>query len=154
LLRLLLPELLKVIALVALAAAVIVAIVVFSMPTPRTPGSPDVGFTEFTPDRTEIRVGESSNIVFNVQNSEPRLVNDSKVQIVIEPAGYQPYLSVSDPVIELPAMLSQDARTGEQRVSIHAGSVPAKEAVYDVKGVLLVEGKQSDVRGFELRVRQ
>jgi hypothetical protein len=51
-------------------------------------------------------------------------------------------------------MLSKDARTGEQRVAIHANSLPAKEAVYDVKGVLLVEGKQSDVRGFELRIRQ
>lgn len=146
--------LLKAISLAALAAAVAVAFLVFSMPPARTPGSPDVKFTEFIPDRTEIRVGESSNVVFNVQNREPRLVNDSKVQIVIEPAGYQPHISVSDPVIELPAMHANDARTGEQRVAIHANSLPAKEAVYDVKGILLVEGKQSDVREFELRVRQ
>ena len=145
---------LKVIALAALAAAVIVAFIVFSMPPSRTPGSADVTFTEFLADRTEIRVGESSNVVFNVQNREPRLINDSKVMVVIEPAGFQPYLSVSDPVIELPAMLSKDARTGEQQVSIHANSLPAKEAVYDIKGVLLVEGKQSDVREFELRIRQ
>lgn len=145
---------LKVIALAALAAAVVAAFLVFSMPPSRNPGSADVRFTDFLADRIEIRVGESTNVVFNVQNREPRLVNDSKVQIIIEPAGYQPYISVSDPVIELPAMLSKDARTGEQRVAIHANSLPAKEAVYDVKGVLLVEGKQSDVRGFELRVRQ
>jgi hypothetical protein len=146
--------LLKIVLLAALAAAVIAAFIVFSMPPSRSPGSADVRFTEFIPDRTEIKVGESSNVVFNVQNLEPRLVNDSKVMVVIEPAGFQPYLTVSDPVIELPAMLSKDARTGEQRFSIHANSLPAKEAVYDVKGVLLVEGKQSDVSEFELRIRQ
>ena len=146
--------LLKVILLAALAVAVAAAVIIFSMPTSRTPGAPDVKFTEFLADRVDIRVGESSNIVFNVQNREPRLVNDSKVMMVIEPAGYNQYLSISDPVIELPVMQAKDARTGEQSVSIHAGSLPAKEAVYDVKGVLLVEGKQSDIREFELRIRQ
>jgi hypothetical protein len=82
------------------------------------------------------------------------LVNDSKVQVIIEPVGYHQYISISDPVIELPAMLAKDARTGEQRVVIHANSLPAKEAVYDVKGILLVEGKQSDIREFELRISQ
>ena len=146
--------LLKAILLAALGAAVIAAFIVFSMPASRTPGAPDVKFTEFLPDRIDIKVGESSNIVFNVQNGEPRMVNDSKVMIVIEPDGYHQYLSISDPVVELPAMQAKDARTGEQRVSILANSLPAKEAVYDVKGVLLVEGKQSDVRQFELRIRQ
>lgn len=146
--------LLKAILLAALAAAAIVAVVVFSMPASLSPGAPDVKFTEFLPDRTDIRVGESTNIVFNVQNSEPRLVNDSKVMILIEPDGYHPYLSISDPVIELPSMHAKDARTGEQRVTVHANSLPAKEVVYDVKGVLLVEGKQSDIREFELRISE
>jgi hypothetical protein len=144
----------KAISIAALAAAVIVAVFVFSMPTPSSPGAPNVRFTEFTPDRTDIRVGESSNIIFNVQNRESRLVNDSKVQVIIEPAGYHPYISISDPVIELPALLAKDARTGEQRVVIHANSLPAKEAVYDVKGILLAEGRQSDIREFELRISQ
>ena len=52
----------------ALAVAVIVAIFVFSMSAPSSPGAPNVRFTEFSPDRTDIRVGESSNIIFNVQN--------------------------------------------------------------------------------------
>ena len=134
--------------------AVVAAVVVFSMPASRSPGAPDVKFTEFLPDRTDIRVGESSSIIFNVQNREQRLVNDSKVMVLIEPDGYQPYISISDPVIELPAMQAKDARTGEQKVTIHANSLPAKEAVYDVKGVLLVEGKQSDTREFELRISQ
>lgn len=140
--------------LAALAAAILVAVLVFSIPPTRTIGSPDVKFTEFLPDRTDIKVGESINVVFNVQNNEPRLVNDSKVQIILEPSGYHPYISISDPVIELPAMLASDSRTGEQKIIIHANSLPAKEVVYDVKGVLLVEGKQSDVREFELRIRQ
>lgn len=140
--------------LAALAVAVVVAFLVFSMPQSRTPGSPDVIFTEFLPDRTDIRVGEAANIVFNVQSRESRLINDTKVMIIIEPGSYQPYVSISDPVIELPELPAKDSRTGEQRVTILANGLPAKEAVYDIKGVLLVEGKQSDVRGFELRIRQ
>lgn len=90
--------LLKIISLAALAVAVVVVAVIFSSPAMRTPGTPDVRFTNFTPDRTEIRVGESANIIFNVQSREQGVVNDSKVMIVIEPDGYQPYISVSDPV--------------------------------------------------------
>ncbi|HKU50367.1 MAG TPA: hypothetical protein VJP79_10475 [Nitrososphaera sp.] len=146
--------LLKIISLAALAVAVVVVAVIFSSPAMRTPGTPDVRFTNFTPDRTEIRVGESANIIFNVQSREQGVVNDSKVMIVIEPDGYQPYISVSDPVVELPAMLAKDARTGEQSVRIHVNGLPAKEATYDVKGVLLVDGKQSDIRQFEMRVVQ
>jgi hypothetical protein len=51
-------------------------------------------------------------------------------------------------------MLAKDARTGQMRFAIHANSLPAKEAVYDVKGFLLVEGKQTDVSEFELRITQ
>ncbi len=43
--------------------------------------------------------------------------------------------------------------TGQMQVVISAAGAPAKEAVYTVKGVLFIEGKQSDVREFELRVR-
>jgi hypothetical protein len=39
-------------------------------------------------------------------------------------------------------------------VVISAAGAPAKEAVYTVKGVVFIEGRQSDVREFELRIRQ
>jgi hypothetical protein len=39
-------------------------------------------------------------------------------------------------------------------VVISAAGAPAKEALYTVKGILFIEGNQSDVREFELRVRQ
>ena len=39
-------------------------------------------------------------------------------------------------------------------VVISAAGAPAKEALYTVKGVSFAEGNQSDVREFELRVRQ
>jgi hypothetical protein len=51
-------------------------------------------------------------------------------------------------------MHSRDARTGQIEVIISAAGAPAKEAVYTVKGVLFIEGNQSDIREFELRVRQ
>jgi hypothetical protein len=146
--------LLKLIAVAALAVAVAIAVIVFSMPIQRNSGIPNVKFTEFTPDRTDIGVGESTKILFNVQNLEMRPIIDAQVIIVIEPSSYQPYLTIQNQTTELPDLHSKDARTGQMQVVISAASAPAKEAVYAVKGVLFVEGKQSDVREFEFRVRQ
>jgi hypothetical protein len=146
--------LLKVIALAAVAGAVAVAIVIFLMSTNTNTGTPNVRFTDFTADRIDIRVGQTTNIVFNVQNLEDRAITDARVAIVIEPSGYQPYLSIDRPTIDLPDMQSRDARTGQMHVTITANGAPAKEALYTVKGVLMVEGVQSDVREFELRIRQ
>ncbi len=138
----------------ALAVAIIIAVIVFSMPIQRNSGIPNVKFTEFAPDRTDIRVGESSKILFNVQNLETRPIIDAQVIIVIEPSSYQPYLTIQNQTTELPDLHAKDARTGQMQVVISAVSAPAKEALYTVKGVLFVEGKQSDVREFEFRVRQ
>ena len=142
------------IAVAALAIAIAIAVIVFSMPIQRNSGIPNVKFTEFTPDRIDIRVGESTKILFNVQNLEMRVIVDAQVIIVIEPSSYQPYLTIQNQTTELPDLHSKDARTGQMQVVINAANAPAKEAVYSVKGVLFVEGKQSDVREFELRVRQ
>lgn len=146
--------LLKVIAVVAIAVAVAAAVVIFAMPRQASPGAPNVKFTEFTPDRLDIRVGEASKVVFNVQNLESRAITDARVVTVIEPSGYQPYLSLDRPAIKLPDLQSKDARTGQMQITITAAGTPAKEAVYTIKGVLFAEGVQSDVREFELRIRQ
>ncbi|MEP0826609.1 MAG: hypothetical protein HRF40_14105 [Nitrososphaera sp.] len=146
--------LLKVIAFAAVAGAVAIALVIFLMSSSTNPGIPNVRFTDFTADRIDIRVGQTTNIVFNVQNLEDRAITDARVAIVIEPSGYQPYLTIDKPSVDLPDMLSKDARTGQMRVTIAANGAPAKEALYVVKGVLMVEGVQSDVREFELRIRQ
>ncbi len=146
--------LLKVISIAALAVAVAVAVIVFAMPRQANPGAPNVRFTEFTPDRVDIKVGETTKVVFNVQNLESRAITDAKVVIVIEPSSYQPYLSIDKPTIDLPDLQGKDARTGQVQIMISATSAPAKEAVYTVKGVLFVEGTQSDVREFELRIRE
>jgi hypothetical protein len=143
-----------VIAAAALAVALAVAIVVFSMPMQTNSDVPNVKFTEFTPDRRDISVGESTKILFNVQNLEMRPITDGQVIIVIEPSGYQSYLTIQNQTVQLPDLHSRDARTGQMEVVISAAGAPAKEAVYTVKGVLFIEGSQSDVREFELRVRQ
>jgi len=143
-----------VIAVAALAVAIAVAIIVFSMPMQTNSNVPNVKFTEFTPDKRDISVGESTKILFNVQNQEMRPITDGQVIIVIEPSGYQSYLTIQNQTVQLPDLHSRDARTGQMEVVISAASSPAKEAVYTVKGVLLIEGGQSDVREFELRIRQ
>ncbi len=142
------------IAIVALVVAIAVAIIVFSMPMQTNSDVPNVKFTEFTPDRRDISVGESTKILFNVQNLEMRPIIDGQVIIVIEPSGYQSYLTIQNQTVQLPDLHSRDARTGQIEVIISAAGVPAKEAVYTVKGVLFIEGNQSDIREFELRVRQ
>ena len=142
------------IAIAALAVAIAVAIIVFSMPMQTNSNVPNVKFTEFTPDKRDISVGESTKILFNVQNQEMRPITDGQVIIVIEPSGYQSYLTIQNQTVQLPDLHSRDARTGQMEVVINAASAPAKEAVYTVKGVLLIEGSQSDVREFELRIRQ
>jgi hypothetical protein len=143
-----------VIVVAALAVAIAVAIIVFSIPMVTESDAPNVKFTEFTPDRMDIKVGESTKILFNVQSLETRPITDAQVVIVIEPSGYQSYLIIQNQTVQLPDLHSRDARTGQMQVVISAAGAPAKEAVYTVKGVLFIEGKQSDVREFELRVRQ
>jgi hypothetical protein len=143
-----------VIAVAALVVAIAIAIIVFSMPMQTNSDAPNVKFTEFNTDRRDISVGESTKILFNVQNLEMRPITDAQVVIVIEPSGYQSYLTIQNQTVQLPDLHSRDARTGQMEVVITAAGVPAKEAVYAVKGVLFIEGNQSDVREFELRVRQ
>ena len=142
------------IAVAALAVAIAVAIIVFSIPMQEDSDAPNLKFTEFTPDTMDIRVGESTKILFNVQNLETRPITDAQVVIVIEPSSYQPYLTIQNQTVQLPDLHSRDARTGQIQVVINAAGAPAKEAVYTVKGILFIEGNQSDVREFELRVRQ
>ncbi len=142
------------IAVAALAVAIAVAIIVFSMPIQKESDGPNLKFTEFSPDRRDIKVGESTKILFNVQNLETRPITDAQVVIVIEPSGYQSYLTIQNQTVQLPDLYGRDARTGQMQVVISAAGAPAKEAVYTVKGLLFVEGNQSDVREFELTVRQ
>jgi hypothetical protein len=143
-----------VIAVAALAVAIAIAIIVFSMPMQTNSNVPNVKFTEFTPDKRDISVGDSTKILFNVQNLEMRPITDGQVIIVIEPSGYQSYLTIQNQTVQLPDLHSRDARTGQMEVVISAAGAPAKEAVYTVKGVVFIEGSQSDVREFELRIRQ
>ena len=68
------------IAIAALTVAIAVAIIVFSMPMQTNSDVPNVKFTEFTPDRRDISVGESTKILFNVQNLEMRSIINGQVK--------------------------------------------------------------------------
>lgn len=98
------------IAVAALAVAIAVAIIVFSMPMQTNSDAPNVKFTEFTPDRRDISVGESTKILFNVQNLEMRPITDGQAVIVIEPSGYQSYLIIQNQTVQLPDLHSRDAQ--------------------------------------------
>ena len=115
---------------------------------------PDVKFMTFEVDKQEIAVGESTNVLINVRNSEDKVIDDAKVVMTIEPSGYEPYVSISNSPLQLPVFLGKDARTGEVNFSITATGSPAKEAVYVVKGTVFVNDAQTDIKEFPLTIRQ
>lgn len=141
---------------VAVIVAAILAIISAARQDQQTTISqfaPKVNFIEFEAIKQEIRVGESTSILFNVQNSEDRVIDDAKVVLTVEPEVGNTYLSISNSTIELPAM-NTHARTGDIEITITANGTPAKEAVYVIKGVLSTEGTKTDIREFQLTIRQ
>jgi hypothetical protein len=117
--------------------------------------APDVKFIRFELDKHEIVVGETSNVLINVQSSEDMVIDDAKVVVTIDPPGYEPYISISNSPIQLPVFLGKDARAGEVKVSITATAPPpAKEAVYGVKGTVFVKDTQTDIKEFPLTIRR
>ena len=121
---------------------------------PQNERAPNVKFMAFEVDKQEIAIGESTNLLINVRSSEDEVIDDGRIVMTIEPSGYEPFLSISNSTIELPIFMGKDARTGEIKVSVTATGSPAKEAVYVVKGMVFVEGTQSDVKEFRLTIRQ
>ena len=115
---------------------------------------PDVKFMTFEVEKQEIAVGESTNVLINIRNSEDKVIDDAKVVMTIEPSGYEPYVSMSNSPLQLPVFLGKDARTGEVNFSITATGSPAKEAVYVVKGMVFVNDAQTDIKEFPLTIRQ
>ena len=99
-------------------------------------------------------MGESTNVLINVQSSEDKVIDGAKVVMTLEPSGYEPYVSISNNPLQLPVFLGKDARTGEVNVSITAVASPAKEAVYAVKGMVFVDNVQTDIKEFPLTIRQ
>ena len=150
----------KIFTLVAIVAIAIIATAVtigqFSLQQQQhqNQGAANVKFMTFEVDKQEIAVGESTNVLINVRNSEDKVIDDAKVVITIEPSGYGPYLSISNGTIQLPMFLGKDARTGEVKDSITATASPAKEAVYVVKGMIFVKDTQTDIKEFPLTIHQ
>lgn len=67
-----------------------------------------------------------------------RPIIDGQVIIVIEPSGYQSYLTIQNQTVQLAELHSRDTRTGQIEATISAAAgAQAKEAVYTVKEILL-----------------
>lgn len=137
-----------------IAAAVTIGQFFVQQQQPQNQEAPNVEFMTFEVDKQEIAVGESTNILINVRNSEDKVIDDAKVVMTIEPSGYEPYVSISNNPLQLPVFLGKDARTGEVNFSITATGSPAKEAVYVVKGTVFVNDAQTDIKEFPLTIRQ
>jgi hypothetical protein len=145
------------VAIVAIAIIASTAVIIgqfFVQQQHPNPEALNVKFMTFEVDKQEIAVGESTNVLINVRNSEDKVIDDARVVMTIEPSGYEPYLSISNSTIQLPTFLGKDARTGEVKDSITATASPAKEAVYVVKGMVFVKDTQTDIKEFPLTIRQ
>jgi hypothetical protein len=137
-----------------IATAIIIGQFSLQQQQHKNPEAANVKFMTFEVDKQEIAVGESTNILINVRNSEDKVIDDARVIVTIEPSGYEPYLSISNSTIQLPIFLGKDARTGEVKDSIIATASPAKEAVYVVKGMVFVNDIQTDIKEFPLTIHQ
>jgi hypothetical protein len=146
--------LVAIVAIAIIAAAVTIGQFFVQQQHQQNPEAPNVKFMTFEVDKQEIAVGESSNVLINVQSSEDKVIDDAKVVMTIEPSGYEPYVSISNSLIQLPVFLGKDARTGEVNVSITATASPAKEALYVVKGMVFANDAQTDIKEFPLTIRQ
>ena len=146
--------LVAIVAITIISAAVIIGQFFVQQQHRQNPEAPDVKFMTFEVDKQEIAVGESTDVLINVRNSEDKVIDNAKVVMTIEPSGYEPYVSISNSPIQLPVFLGKDARTGEVNISITATASPAKEAVYVVKGMVFVNDAQTDIREFPLTIRQ
>jgi hypothetical protein len=146
--------LVAIVAIAIIASAAVIIGQFFVQQQHPNPEAPNVKFMTFEVDKQEIAVGESTNVLINVRNSEDKVIDDARVVMTIEPSGYEPYLSISNSTIQLPTFLGKDARTGEVKDSITATASPAKEAVYVVKGMVFVKDTQTDIKEFPLTIRQ
>ena len=146
--------LLAIVAIATMATVIMGQFVVQQQQHQQNQEVPDVKFMTFEVDKQEIAVGESTNVLINVRNSEDKVIDDARVVMTIEPSGYEPYLSISNSTIQLPTFLGKDARTGEVKDSITAAASPAKEAVYVVKGMVFVKDTQTDIKEFPLTIHQ
>lgn len=144
----------KLVAIAAIAVAVVAGVFVYFSYMSTSNSVPNVKFVEFNVDKTDIKVGESSTVTFNVESQEQQMINNTKVAIVITPSGYQPYLTVDKQTTVLPVLAGKGARTGEESASITAVGVPAQEATYSVKAILYAENVQSDIKNFDLHIHQ
>ena len=104
--------LVAIVAIGIIASAVIIGLFFVQQQHPNQE-APDVKFMTFEVDKQEIAVGESTNILINVRNSEDKVIEDARVMMTIEPSGYEPYLSISNSIRQLPVFRGKDARTGE-----------------------------------------
>ena len=120
----------------------------------QNPEAPNVKFITFQVDKQEIAVGQSMNVLINVQSSENKVIDNAKVVMTLDPYDYEPYVSISNSPTQLPVFLGKDARTGEVNFSITATGSPAKEAVYVVKGTVFVNDAQTDIKEFPLTIRE
>ena len=146
--------LVTVVAIATISASVMIGQLFVQQQHQQNPEAPNVRFITFEVDKQKITVGESTNVLINVQSSEDKVIDGAKVVMTLEPSGYEPYVSISNNPLQLPVFLGKDARTGEVNISITAVASPAKEAVYVVKGMVFVNDVQTDIKEFPLTIRQ
>ena len=138
--------------LLAAAAVTIVVASLYVSTSLLAPKLPDVKFATFRVEPQSVKVNETGVITVNVESHENRIFNNVKVITAFEDPLYSQFLSIDNEVLPLPPLQNKEARTGEYDIRVTAINLAGEEMRF--KGVvnLVVDGKSTDSRQFDLTI--
>jgi hypothetical protein len=138
--------------LIAAAAVVIVVAGLYVATSLLAPKLPDIKFATFRIEPHSVQVNQTAVITVNVESRENRIFNNLKVITAFEDPLYSQFLSIDSDVLPLPPLQNKEARTGEYDIRITAINLAGEEMRF--KGIvsLLVDGKSTDSKQFDLTI--
>jgi hypothetical protein len=135
------------------AAAVTIAVASLYVSTSLlAPKLPDVKFATFRIEPQSVKVNQIGVITVNVESHENRIFNNVKVITAFEDPLYSQFLSIDNDVLPLPPLQKKEARTGEYDIRVTAINLAGEEMRF--KGIvnLVVDGKSTDSKQFDLTI--
>jgi len=134
------------------AGAIIAAAGVFIATSLLEPKLPDVKFATFSIEPQSVRVNETAIVRVNVESHESRIINNLKVITSFDDPLYSQFLSIDNDILPLPPLQNKEARTGEYDIRITAIKLAGEEMRFKGAVNLLVDGKVTDSRQFDLSI--
>jgi hypothetical protein len=138
--------------LLAAAAVTIVVASLYVSTSLLAPKLPDVKFATFRVEPQSVKVNETGVITVNVESHENRIFNNVKAITAFEDPLYSQFLSIDNEVLPLPPLQNKEARTGEYDIRVTAINLAGEEMRFKGIVTLMVDGKSTDSRQFDLTI--